>query len=348
MSTPRPKRSGFTLIELLVVIAIIGILIGLLLPAVQKVREAAARVKCQNNLKQIGLALNGYHDAYGFLPPGMARISEQDQYGTVTGKYNATSWSYFLLPHVEQANLYKTIPFVAYPDWTTGAYLQAAQAQLSVYRCPSSTDLPSYTTTSGGTIVDRAAISYALNGSGSIGNPASASGAGECMLHMDDGNWQPTGGFNNWGFYTAYPWRRDGAFYQNSTTRLAQVIDGTSNTVAGGERVRLITNPAFYPENEYAHGDEYGTWAMGTLWAENHLETAIGSIGIPLNYNPQTTTYIRFAASNTGGAYSSKHAGGGVNVVYLDGSVHFLDPHIADSVRLALGTIQGGETTTLP
>src|SRR5439155_7548754 len=112
---------------------------------------------------------------------------------------------------------------------------------LAIYRCPSTTDELAYTTTSGGTIVSRFAISYALNGSGSIGNPASPSGAGECMLHMDDGTWQPTGGFNGWGIYTGTAYRRDGAFFQNSTTRLAHVTDGTSYTVAGGERVRLIT-----------------------------------------------------------------------------------------------------------
>ena len=75
---------------------------------------------------------------------------------------------------------------------------------------------------------------------------------------------------------------------------------------------------------------------------------AIASVGIPFNYNPQTTSYIRFAASNTGGGYSSKHAGGGVNFVYLDGSVHYLSADIADNVRLALGSIQGGEVVTLP
>src|SRR4051794_14689206 len=107
-------RPGFTLIELLVVIAIIAILIALLVPAVQKVREAAARTECTNNMKQIGLGLLAYHDTYKCLPPALARHDHGDD----AGPYDCTFWGYFLLPYVEQQPLFLSIPLVQQPIWT--------------------------------------------------------------------------------------------------------------------------------------------------------------------------------------------------------------------------------------
>ena len=105
------RRAGFTLVELLVVIAIIAILIGLLLPAVQKVREAAARIKCQNNLKQVGLALHNYHDANGKFPPGQWGRNDCVDSGNNAGNtsYTTCCWMQPLLPYIEQNALYQGI-----------------------------------------------------------------------------------------------------------------------------------------------------------------------------------------------------------------------------------------------
>src|SRR5262245_53999007 len=115
---PNALRRAFTLIELLVVIAIIAILIGLLLPAVQKVREAANRMSCSNNLKQIGLALHNYHDANGKLPPGSqvpwGRIGTDDAHMDYTGPFGP-NWAVLILPFIEQDNLFRQANVTSFP-----------------------------------------------------------------------------------------------------------------------------------------------------------------------------------------------------------------------------------------
>jgi prepilin-type N-terminal cleavage/methylation domain-containing protein len=143
--TPSRRRSGFTLIELLVVIAIIAVLIGLLLPAVQKVRESAARTKCANNLKQLALGAHLYQDTYKVLPPGAVGLTAVAANGAITNGNSGAptttvwTWSSLILPYIEQGNLYTSIGVdpktPTYPAAPTGSnYLQT---KLSLFLCPS-------------------------------------------------------------------------------------------------------------------------------------------------------------------------------------------------------------------
>jgi prepilin-type N-terminal cleavage/methylation domain-containing protein/prepilin-type processing-associated H-X9-DG protein len=328
---------GFTLIELLVVIAIIAILIGLLLPAVQKVREAAARLKCQNNLKQIGLALHSYHDANGKLPPGVARVTIQESVS------RATFWSWFILPYLEQAALHDLAPLVEQPDWAVGNYLLVAQAQVPTYRCPATTDRLTYPSQG---IPARFAVSYAACQTGDVGNPAStAGGAGEWSAHLDDnqGAWMGSG-------FDVHPtvllYRFNGALGYNSKVRLTSVTDGTSNTVAAGERYRVMESPVDLYTDSAGPG-AHGTWGMGTPNINNASQQAVASVGMPFNYNQTGQLTGTVDVSKTAGAYSSRHTGG-VNLVFLDGGVRFLTNSTSDAVRLAIGSIAGGEVVDVP
>jgi prepilin-type N-terminal cleavage/methylation domain-containing protein/prepilin-type processing-associated H-X9-DG protein len=291
-------RQGFTLIELLVVIAIIAVLIGLLLPAVQKVRESANRLKCVNNLKQIGIACHHYHDGRGSFPPGYVAAASYPDTSPGWG------WAAFLLPYLEQDNVYHQIDFRQPVERSA-----AIQTMLPVYLCPSDTPPSTPFAISDATftpVCSAAPSSYAAT----VGQDAS---------EVDD--------------FTG-----DGVFYRNSKTRIADILDGTSNTTMIGDRAWSQSN---------------GIWAGAPAGAvtragvQNVWPNATGSAqALILVHN----NWINITTDADGGLddFSSNHPGG-VNLLFADASVHFLRSITVDGRERrsfwALGTRAGGEST---
>jgi prepilin-type N-terminal cleavage/methylation domain-containing protein/prepilin-type processing-associated H-X9-DG protein len=310
-----PTRKAFTLIELLVVIAIIGVLIGLLLPAVQKVRETANRLSCQDNLKQIGLALHHYHDTQKTLPPGYQALGPYSDGATDTAP--GWGWGAFLLPYLEQDNLYRQLDF-RQPIKNS----PAIQTLVKVYLCPSDlTPQQAFTVPDG--FGDPVALAAPCSYAACVGGDESDTAG-------------PTG---------------LGVFYRNSQTRLTDITDGTSTTILIGERAWANANGIWagaIPGGVIRRGAANpcqpvvaGAWfpASTLVLAHSHLNNALtdpdGSAGMD--------------------DFSSKHPGGS-NFVFADGSVHFLRSVPGDHpdgsftadglIFQALGTRCGGEVVS--
>jgi prepilin-type N-terminal cleavage/methylation domain-containing protein/prepilin-type processing-associated H-X9-DG protein len=326
------RRNAFTLIELLVVIAIIGILIGMLMPAVQKIREAAARAECSSNLKQIGLALHSYHDANKRFPPGYFDGNTNPNSTPDNDVGPGWGWAAFVLPYLEQGNVFNQINFKVAVG--VGSNKTVSQMSLAIFQCPSDGQqqaVPVYDSNFTTPVVTLAHANYVacvgwqecFNSAG--GNPQAGSGA--------DGL---SGGLGKAGV---------GAFYRNSRIRVGDVLDGTSNTIFVGERSsnhapatwtgavpggRVPAWMASQPPTPYAPppGPAYDNADFGEALVLAHGNAShLPNADFPI-YDPDT--------------YYSIHPQG-ANFLFGDGSVRFLSSSINPNTYQYLCTIAGGE-----
>jgi prepilin-type N-terminal cleavage/methylation domain-containing protein len=364
------RRSAFTLVELLVVIAIIAVLISLLLPAVQKVREAAARIKCENNLKQIGIALHNYHDAKGVLPPGLGAAVDAYQpivngglssamHDTIPSAMAPTfnryaSWLTWILPQIEQDARFQNIRQTRYPNGPAGGIVP-------LYVCPSE---------SRGAVLGPVPSSYTVQGDHA---PTFFVGvAGTAVI-------------DKWPV-------ADGVLYNRSKTRLTDITDGTSLTLLVGERppspnfdwgwwdTAVAPDQVPMPSNRQRAAGSVSP-QFGAAWDMDVVLGVAEFQGLLTPSGQQTPTGPRFddeesardapcigVAKFTGvgtwpcddpdcGAFLytpsnfcdffhfwSAHPGGAF-FCFADGSVHFLRYEIPTATLKALSTRAGGEVT---
>ncbi|HVU88446.1 MAG TPA: DUF1559 domain-containing protein [Pirellulales bacterium] len=329
----RYSRRAFTLVELLVVIAIIGMLVALLLPAVQAAREAARRGQCTNNLKQIGLALHNYVNSQGFFPPGyidgnkVATATPDNDVGPGWG------WAAFLLPFQEQQNLYNQIQF--HQGVQAAVNATVAQQTLAMYQCPTDP------------WQDPVAI-YDINMSAPIATVAHANYVGcngwiECFYNAG-GAADGSGGAD--GLQGGLGLEGDGLFFRNSRFTPASITDGLSVTIVVGERsgdhspstwTGAVTGglcPAWMAgqtPNSPPPGPAYDNtdFAEALVLAHGNA-THVPSADFPI-FDPDT--------------FYSMHAGQGANFLLGDGSVRFITSSIEPLTYQYMCTIAGGEIT---
>jgi prepilin-type N-terminal cleavage/methylation domain-containing protein/prepilin-type processing-associated H-X9-DG protein len=321
--TRRKHTGGFTLIELLVVIAIIAVLIGLLLPAVQKVREAAARSSCQNNLKQIGLACHAFHDTRGCLPPSRAASGGFPYLGVPAGAYQG--WAIWLLPYIEQGNvaaIYSTQLHFGHANNAT-----AIRSSMKTLKCPSTPDTNrvAYTFTTAGftvsnaAVTDYTAIRFVTT---SLVSVAAANLDPATTANTDTINGSLAGAFS---YSTGTNYR---------LMDFLRVTDGTSNTL-------------FYVEDAgrpHLYGPGKKQVSLNSVaaagWCDS--ENEIGLDGCNNGSRPGTQA---MNCTSDGEPYSFHTAG--INVGMVDGSVRFVRESVSIRVFAASVTAKAGEIVSL-
>lgn len=311
--SPEARHHGFTLVELLVVIAIIGILIALLLPAVQAAREAARRSQCSNNLKQIGLAIQMYHDVHQRLPAGWTGYSEDGRRPLVNGG-PGWSWGAVILPYLEQMNLYNGKIVLDAPIWDPRNEA-ARQAVLPIFLCPSDIN-------SSEKLFHVEELHESHDHEEDHDHDHDHGDEDEELMEMllAKSNYIGVFGVKDVhdceGLAEGQQCRSDGVLYHNSFLSLAHITDGLSQTLLVGERTA---------ERGYC------TWT-GTMPGDACvLAAVVGSAILPPNIK-------EFHAHG----FSSQHPGG-AQFLLGDGSVHMISDTIDVRVYHALATASAGD-----
>ena len=309
----RLRPAGFTLIELLVVIAIIAILIGLLLPAVQKVREAAARMSCTNKQKQIGLALHNYHDTNSAFPAGQPQGYWYAGWGGTPGlrEYNRANWVGDILPHVEQTAVFAQLQanLLSNSQYTCAAPFSTVI--MAAFVCPSDPNGPKVAVAPG-------------NPQGFHTSFVVCHGSGYATPTSD-----PRG------------IDLDGVLYGVRKTKLTDITDGTSNTLILGE---LLQGSDAVAGGHDVRGRVWNTVHAGTSFTtmyppnstvgDNTMGYCGAVVGAPCSASQTEINAFSLARS--------KHTGG-VNATRADGSVRFVSNSISPGTWLAMGTRSGNE-----
>jgi len=314
------RAAGFTLVELLVVIAIIGVLVALLLPAVQSAREAARRMQCGNNIRQLGLAGHNFHDVRNVIPPSRTASGGFPALGIPANAYQG--WAIWLLPYMEQSNVFNNYDLKLHFGHNNNR--QAIRTQIPTFYCPSTPKknrvAPQFTH-SGFTVTDAAAADYSV------------------IRDVDSGLWNSFP--NDVDAYVANQVQGTnmGPHSRNTGSdirvmRWASVTDGLSNTI-------FYVEDAGRPEEYVAQGRRTNATTGGSAWSDEANEFGFQGCTPPNDTRPGRTP---INCTNDGEPYSFHPAG--INVVMCDGSVRFIANNIPIRTFARLVTSQGGETVS--
>ena len=347
------RKKGFTLVELLVVIAIIGILIGMLLPAVQQVREAARRTQCLNNLRQLALACHNYESGFQEFPPGCNwndTSADQTRNDQLLDR-ERIAWGTFILPFIEQDNLHDVFRS-ATTNWTTNWWLATIAGEpvpsqvVPAYICPSDAspdgDFNGFlsVTEAGSPAAKSNYVCIAGAGNINSGDPVEIRGE---MDHLNATTDVRDSGMNS----TTHLW---GVFGKNSKTSIGEISDGTSNCIILGERATR-SNWESGQDRDLQERPGGAVWAGVAFANSAYTPPPGGKVSKDFTvfgymFDETAENWSVNGAESPRGVASSFHAGG-ANIALGDGSAHFLTDNLnvsilADLVRMADGVVVSG------